>query len=525
MSEEHKKLTRAAGVNSAATSVSRVLGLVRDATLSYFFGVTALNSAFVTAFSIPNLLRKLFGEGAMASAFVPLFAESVHVEGKQAAYESANIVLSILTMVLSGIAAAIAAVSLVAAVLLDPGSRWHLTMLLTAIMIPYSIIICLTAVCGAMLNTMGHFAKPAMAPVLLNIAIIAFAWIGALLFGSDTGRQMYVVAAGVLVGGLGQYAMQVPELRRRGFRFRFLWNPQHPFVRRIITVMAPAVLGVGVTQMNIMVDRYLALSVNTRGAAVLFYADRLVELPLGMFGVAIATAVLPTISFCAARKEMKGFNAAIAFSMRQIAFIIMPAAVGLILLAEPIIALLFQRGEFTAESTMYTAMALRYYALGLIGFALVKIIVPAFYARKDTKTPVKVGLCVLVLNITLNLILMQFMEERGLALSTSICAYVNTTVLLLLLRRATGPLGMKQVTFSFAKIIVNALVMGCVVWIVQRWYAGQVQEVTFGTKLVQVCLPIAAGLTCYFGLARLSRQAELMELISAYVRPGDKHRY
>lgn len=516
MSEEHKKVTRAAGIHSAATSLSRILGLVRDMTMTYFFGTTTVASSFLFAFTVPNLLRKLFGEGAMASAFVPLFAESLHKEGKETAYESASVLLTILSGLLAFIAAAIAGICLVLAAFVADDTSWKLTMLLTALMIPYCILICLTAVCGAMLNTMGHFAKPALAPVILNVAIIVSAWLGAALTGNTIDKQIYVVAAGVLIGGAGQLGMQIPELRRRGFRFAFLWQPSHAFVSRIITIMAPAVIGVGVTQFNIMVDRFLAKIVNERGVSVLFYADRLVELPLGVFGVALATAVLPSISFFAARNEMKGFTAAVAFSMRQIAFIIIPSMVGLILLAEPVIALLFQRGEFTAQSTLYTARALQYYALGLTGFAFMKIIVPAFYAQKDTRTPVTVGVCVLVLNVILNLILMQFMEERGLALSTTICAYVNTGTLLILLRRKTGPLGMRRVIFSLVKIMINAAVMGCVVWITLSWVSGFASTEHIFGKLLLVFLPICAGLLSYIGLAILSGQAELRELLSAY---------
>jgi len=518
MSEEHKKVTRAAGIHSMATSLSRVLGLMRDMTMTYFFGVSIFNSAFVTAFSIPNLLRKLFGEGAMSGAFVPLFAESLHKEGKEPAFKSASILLTMLSALLTLIAACIAIVCLLLAVFVVDDTKWKLTMFLTALMIPYCIVICLTAVCGAILNTLGHFAKPALAPVLLNICIIVAAWIGAWITGAVQQQQVYFVAVGVLVGGVAQLALQIPELRKRGFNFKFMWLPSHPFVKRIIIIMTPAVFGIGVTQVNILVDRCLGLLVNERGAAVLFYADRLVELPLGIFGVALATAVLPSISFFAAKNEMRGFAAAIAFSMRQIGFLIVPAGVGLFLLAKPIITLLFQRGDFTADSTMYTAATLQYYALGLMGFALIKIVVPSFYARKDTKTPVIVGVCVLCLNVTLNLILMQYMEERGLALSTSICAYVNTIVLLVLLRRKIGPIGMRRVVVSLVKIAINGALMGCIVWMTHSWLSGHVSDAGLFGRLVLVFVPVGAGLASYLGLAFFAGQAELRELLSAYIQ-------
>ncbi len=518
MSEAHRKVTRAAGVNSAATSLSRVLGLIRDMTLSYFFGTTAVNSSFLFAFSIPNLLRKLFGEGAMASAFIPLFAEKLHTDGRDEAYDVANITLTLLAALLATIAAVIAAVCLFFAVFVVDDVNAKLTFYLTALMIPYCILICLTALCGAMLNTFGHFAKPALAPVLLNVAMIGATWLGAWVVGQPMERHIYAVAIGVLVGGAAQLALQLPELHRRGFRFKAAWSLSHPFVKRISFIMAPAILGVGVTQINVMVDRFLARIVNERGVTVLFYADRLVELPLGVFGVALAVAVLPTISFCAAKKDDRGFVTALAFSLRQVCFIIVPAAVGLMLLADPIIRLLFQRGEFSAESTMYTMRALRLYAPGLMGFALLKIIVPAFYARKDTKTPVRVGVCVLVLNVALNLILMQFMAERGLALSTTICAYVNVSILLILLRRKLGPLGMKRVVASILRITVTAVIMGWVVWGMLNWMRRLFSDDALTGQLVHVAVPVAAGLVVYTVIAFFSGQPELKELLSAYLR-------
>lgn len=519
MSHEHKKVTRAAGVNSSATSLSRILGLIRDATLSYFFGTTGVNSSFLFAFSIPNLLRKLFGEGAMASSFVPLFADEIHNNGQDNAWNAANVTMTMLAALLTLIAVLIATGCLIATIWVTEDQSARLTLLLTAVMIPYCILICLTALCGAMLNTLGHFARPALAPVLLNIAIIAAAWLSKWLVpGTHTmSTHIYFVAIGVLIGGAAQLLYQIPALARRGYRFRAIWSLSHPFVTRIATIMAPAILGVGVTQVNVMVDRFLARIVNERGVSVLFYADRLVELPLGVFGVAVAVAVLPTISFCAAKNDDEGFTKAIAFALRQVCFIIIPAAVGLILLADPIITLLFQRGEFDIQSTEYTVKALRLYAIGLVGFSFVKIIVPAFYARKDTRTPVIIGACVLVLNITLNLILMQFMEERGLALSTSICAYVNAFVLLYMLRRRCGPLGMRIVAGSLIKTCILSAIMGVCVYASMQWCAHITSATHFIGKCIQAGVPLFIGLASYTVLSFATGQIEMKELLGAYL--------
>ncbi|MCX7004405.1 MAG: murein biosynthesis integral membrane protein MurJ [bacterium] len=517
MSTEHKHITRAAGVNSLATGLSRILGLLRDMTMSYFFGTSGLSSAFFFAFTIPNTLRRLFGEGAMSSVFVPLFAHELHHNGKEPARRAADAVLTVLTVVLTGITVLVSAGCLLAT-LWVPSAHARLTLFLTALMMPYCILICLAAVCGAMLNTFGHFSRPALSPVLLNLAIIAAALLAAWLTPVEQIR-IYAVAVGVLVGGALQLWLQLPALAQRGFMPRPLWSLTHPLVRQLLPLLAPAIIGVGVVQLNVMVDRIMAAALNARAVSVLFYADRLIEFPLGIFGVALAVALLPTISFCAARDDKQGFTRAIAFSLRQVCFIIVPALVGLLVLAEPIVQLLFQRGQFTHESTHFVVRALRCYAAGLVPFAFAKIIVPAFYARKDTRTPVLVGVTVLMLNVILNLILMRtWLQEAGLALSTTICAFINVGVLLILLRRACGPMGMRAVTVSLARIMVLAAAMAVSVWwtsdILSAWRAAP-QLILRG---MHCALAIGAGVTVYVLLAYFTRQTELMELLAAYFR-------
>ena len=515
---EHKRVTRAAGINSAATSLSRALGLVRDMTLANFFGTTAISSAFQFAFRIPNLLRRLFGEGAMASAFVPLFAEEIHNKDLDSGFHSANIVLTLLAVLLSAIAVIIGAVCLFLALFVFDDFKWQLAMLLTVTMIPYCIFICLTAVCGAMLNTLHHFARPALAPVLLNVSIIASVWLGAIFLGKSHNQLIYAAAIGVLIGGVAQLAFQVPELYKRGFRFKPIWDLAHPFVKNLYYIMAPAVLGAGITQINVMVDGLLAMFVNKRGVSVLFFANRLTELPLGIFGVAIATAVLPSLSFFAAQNNKKGFINAVGFALRYVSFIIIPAAVGLMILGQPIVSLLFQHGEFSARSTDYVVKALWLYAPGLMAFAMLKIIVPTFYALKDTKTPVKVGLITLVLNVILNVILMQFMAERGLALSTTICAYLNISLLMYLLRKKMGPLGMKKIIGSITKILISTIIMGGVVWVTLTITQNHFSSNNFFDKFLRVIIPITLGLITYIFIAFITGQRELKELLSAYLR-------
>ena len=516
-------MTRAAGVNSFFTTLSRIFGLVRDMLMANYFGTGFCCSAFVTAFTLPNLLRRLFGEGALASVFVPQFAQVMQDKGKEEAYKCASLTLSWLAVILTSITIIVAAAALGTVPFLDFSPKWKLTALLIAVMMPYCVFICLTALCGAMLNTLGHFSMPALAPVFLNVCIITTVWLGAFFCQRGSQAHIFFAAVGVLLGGLAQLALQIPELWKRGYRFSFGLSLDHPFVKKIVTVMMPAVLGTGVAQINIMVDRYLANSVNERGAAVLYNADRLVEFPLGIFGVALAVAALPVLSFAHARGDKDHFKDALGFSLRHSSFVMIPAMCGLMILGEPIIKLLLEHGEFTAESTSYTARALFYYTLGLPGFAIVKILVPAFYAAKDTKTPVIIGLAMMILNLTLNLILMHFMEERGLALATAISTYINITLLLFFLRKKCGPLGLTGVSLSFLKTIISSLLMSLAIFGTLKLLNSHLpQHETFLAKFLVVVIPIMTGLLVYALCALILKQDEWKELFKAYFRGAKK---
>lgn len=516
-SGSQQKMTRAAGVNSLFTSLSRVFGLVRDMLMANYFGTSICSSAFVTAFTLPNLLRRLFGEGALASVFVPQFAQVMHEEGREESFRCASITLTWLFLILSAITLVVSAVALACVPFLDDNPKWRLTALLAALMMPYCIFICLTALCGSMLNTLGHFSFPALAPVFLNVCIIGAVCLGTRFCQSGSEAHIYWAAWGVLAGGAAQLALQVPKLWNYGYRFSFLPLWQHPFVRKLVLVMLPAVLGTGVAQINIMIDRYLANSVNERGAAVLYNADRLVEFPLGIFGVAVAVAALPVLSFAFAQGEIERFKGALRFALRQAAFIMLPAMFGLLLLGEPIVRLLLEHGEFTAESTGFTVRALFYYSLGLPGFALVKILVPAFYAAKDTRTPVKIGIAMMLANLVLNLVLMQFMEERGLALATAICTYLNILLLTMGLRRKCGALGLTEIGRSLLKTLLASLVMALAI-IGTQFGLDRVMALHEGFQynLLAVLLPVLSGLLVFLGMALALRQQELREIAEAY---------
>ncbi len=518
-SARHSSVTRAAATNSAATGICRILGYVRDAVIASVFGTSWVNSAFCTAFAVPNTFRRLFGEGAMASSFIPLFAEEIHLNGRDAAFRAARMVLTLLGAFLSvlGIVVSVACLVLAAAAPVD--DRVKLTFVLTAIMMPYSVLICLTAVCGAVLNTLGHFSRPALAPVFLNIAMIAGTWVGTKCIPGPLQHQIYALAGGVLAGGVLQLWFQLPALRARGFTLRFLWMPEAPLVRRMFRLMGPAIIGAGVSQINVLVDRFMALALNDRASSVLTYADRLVELPLGVFGIALATAALPAMSFCAARNDHNGLVAALGFALRHVCYIMVPAAIGLVILREPIVRLLFERGAFSVESTRHTAFALAMYAPGLLAFAFAKIIVPTFYARKDTATPLKIGVVALALNVVLNYILMHtWLEEAGLALSTSLCAYLNVVALLVVLRMQCGALGMRAVAVSVLRIAAIGAAMAALVMGARIWTDRTVGHAALMARCVCVVVPLTVGLAAYAVLSFVLRQRELMELLAAYFR-------
>jgi putative peptidoglycan lipid II flippase len=465
---ENRRIARSAGIVGISTFLSRILGFVRDAVVAKYFGAGLSADAFFVAFRIPNLLRRLFAEGALTVSFIPVFTEYLTERSKRDSLELVNIAFTILSMILVvisiiGIVFSPLIIRLTAWGFVDSPEKLELTVLLTRIMFPYIFFIGLTALCMGVLNSMGHFAAPALSPVLLNVSMI----ISVLFFSQYLDRPVLSLAIGVIIGGVLQLIFQLPFLKEKGVRFRLNFNFSHPAIKRIGLLMLPAVFGAALYQVNILISTLIASFLKEGSISYLYYASRLIEFPLGIFAVAIGTAVLPSMSRYATRMEMNELKDTLSFALRLVFFFTIPAMVGLIVLRVPIISVLFQRGEFEYQTTLLTAKALLYYSLGLWAVAGGRIIVPTFYSLQDTKTPVKIAMLALFVNIVLSLILAfpLGLEHGGLALATSISSAINMVVLLIILSNRLDGIGLKDILLSVLKVSISSAVMGVVVYL------------------------------------------------------------
>ncbi len=461
MEKSHKSLIKSTGIISLATFFSRILGFVRDMVIANMFGTKMAADAFFVAFRIPNLLRRLFGEGALSASFIPVFTEHIHRKSKEAAWELASNALCIAsTIVISvtvlGVVFAPVIVKTIAPGFGGGGAKHQLTVLLTRITFPYIFCISIAALMMGILNSLHHFTAPALSPALLNISIIG----SALLLGPRLEQPVIALAVGVLAGGILQLFFQIPFLIKKGMKFKARLNFKHPGIKRIGVLMMPAMLGTAVYEINNLIDTLLASLLPGGSISYLYYGNRLVQFPLGVFGVALGTALLPTLSHQAAKGELSELTETFSFSLRTVLYICLPAMIGLIVLRKPIIQLLFQRGEFGAQAAAGTATALLYYSLGLWAYAGVKIVVPVFHSMQDTKTPVRISTISLLVNIVLNVILMRFMQHAGLALATALSSMLNLTWLVIALRKRLGVIGGRKILISFLRTSLAALVMG-----------------------------------------------------------------
>lgn len=432
----HRGLMRSGMVVGAMTMLSRVLGLVRDVVVATLLGAGAGADAFFVAFRIPNFMRRLFAEGAFNQAFVPVLSEYSTTRSRDEVRELLNAVSGSLTMVL----ALITALAMLAAPWLSwlfaPGfSRDPAKLALTAEMLrltfPYLLLISLTAFSGSVLNTWNRFAIPAFTPVLLNLSLIG----AAVLLTPLMDEPAMALAWGVLIAGAAQLLFQVPFLVQLGLMPRPWPNFAHQGVRRILRLMIPALFGVSVSQINLLLDTVLASLLAAGSVSWLYYSDRLVELPLGVFGIAIGTVILPALSRRHAEQSGEHFSQMLDWALRAVLLLGLPAALALALLAEPLLVTLFHYGAMTDHDIVMAAMSLRAYALGLVAFMLIKVLAPGFFARQDTSTPVKVGIIAMVANMALNLVLIWPLAHAGLALATALSAFLNAGLLAWLLRR------------------------------------------------------------------------------------------
>jgi len=518
--------TRATGVVGLAILCSRVLGLIREVVFAAMFGASRNMDAFLTAFRAPNMLRDLFAEGALSTAFVTTFSRRIATEGERSAWDLASKVATLALVFMS-------AVSLLgvvfAPVLIDilapgfPAEKAEMTVLLTRIMFPFILLVSLAALVMGMLNARHVFGPPAMASAFFNLGSI----IGGVTlcywldpqpdwrhphFGE---RGLVGLSIATLIGGLLQLVVQLPSLRRVGFRFRPDFKWRDPGVRTILGMMGPAMIAASAVQVNVAVNSIFASGLGDGPIAWLNIAFRLMQLPLGIFGVAVATGAPPLVSRSAAVGNTSEFRTALAHSVRLVLLLTIPAAIGLMILAEPIIQLIYQHGRFTHYATIQTAAALRFYAIGLAGYSADKVLAPAFYALDKRHLPMFVSLTSIAVNFTLNWFFTYQLHlgHRGLALSTSIVAITNFFFLYSMMRHYAKRLETGTMLLTVGKLLLAGLVLAVICWLASNFFFMRYPLAPGWQNAVVMLVTICCGASAFFSATYLLRVAEVHDLV------------
>jgi putative peptidoglycan lipid II flippase len=494
-------LLKAAATVSGFTLLSRITGLVRDTLLARTFGASDSMDAFFVAFRIPNLLRRLFAEGAFSQAFVPLLGRIKSEQGDEAAHQVIDAVAVVLLWVLLFVSILGVVGTPLLVWLLASGwtaDKFDTTVLLTRIMFPYIACMSLVAMASGVLNTWRHFVVPAFTPVLLNVCMIAAAWLLAPYFHPP----IVALAVGVMAGGVAQLAIQIPALKRLGLLPRLnvsvktAWRNEG--TRMVLKNMAPALLGVGVGQIALLINTQIASHLTSGSVSWLSFADRLMEFPTALLGVALGTVLMPSLTKAAANNDHTQFNALLDWGLRLTCLLAMPAALALVLLAQPLVAVLFHYGKFSVNDVAMTQAAVSTYALGLIGFSLIKILAPAFYAQQNIKTPVKIAIAVLIVGQIANVFTVPWLGHAGLALSISIGALLNAGLLYWGLRRSKRFATHKGWLKYAAQLLLGLGAMGVWLWWAAQqfnWLALQATPLLRCAYLLGVC---AVGAGLYF---------------------------
>jgi len=513
------RLARSAGLIGAATMTSRVLGVARETVLAALFGAGNEMDAFNVAFRIPNLLRDLFAEGAISAAFVATFTRYLALQGRQAAWRLGNLVMNALfAMTVAGVAAAWvfapAMVRVLAPEYASVPGKLDLTILLTRIMLPFIPMVGLSVAMMGMLNSLRRFFIPALSPAAFNIATILAAFTLVPLMPRLGWPRIAGIALGTLLGGLGQILLQWPVLRREGWRYTPALDTRDPGVREVLVLMAPGTLGLAAVQVNVFVNTVLATGQGTGAVSWLNYAFRIMYLPIGLFGASIGTAALPDIARHAAVDDLVGMRRTVSGALRLMLMLNIPATVGLVLLAHPIVAMLLERGRFGPADTAATATALMCYSPGLIGYSVVKIASPSFYSLRDSRTPVIASAVAVLTNVALNLALVRVLGFRGLALGTSIAAILNAAILLAWLRGRLGGLDGRRNVRAVAAIVAASTAMGLAVWFTQHTLEVAVTGRSTVIRAFRVFTSIAAGTIVLTAAARLLHIQEFKEALA-----------
>jgi putative peptidoglycan lipid II flippase len=527
-----ERLARSAGLIGLATFTSRILGLVRDQTQAHFFGTGHDADAFGVATRIPSLLRDLFAEGAMSAAFVPTFTRRL-AEGKDAAWRLGSQLINALLIVVGSIV-------ILGIVFAEPLARFlaheyavipgklEKTILLTQVNMPFLLLIALAAACMGMLNALRRFFIPALSPAMFNVAFIICLVGGVPFFRSMGIDPVMAMSLGMIIGGVVQIASQWPSLRREGYRHAWILNPRDPALHEVLVLMGPGAIGVAAAQINLLVNMMLATN-ESFAVAALGYAFRLMYLPIGVFGVAAATAAIPDLARHAESGSLDQMRKTVSWALRLMLMLSVPSTIGLMVLGAPIVEMVFQRGLFDGNSTSMTAGALFFYAPGIIGYSVVKIVSPGFYALRDARTPVVISVVTILGNVALNYWLARSMGMgfRGLALGTAIAANLNAGLLLYLLSRRIGGLEGARIFWAMVKITVASAVMAAAAYWANVWLLDTLPARLFGTielsRILRVTLSIGAGVAtlaaCAWAL-KIDEFNQALRRIVARVRPS-----
>ena len=508
-------VARAAGTIMVAMALSRLFGYIRDVVIYTKFGQDFRTDAYNAAFSIPDFLYYLLVGGALSSAFIPVFSGYIATNKEEEGWEAASTIFNIvMLLMLLGITLGLIFTPQLVRILV-PGftnEAFNLTVLLTRVMFAQSLFMALNGISQGILHSYKHFFAPALGSVLYNLGIII---VGILLI-----ERLGILgfSIGVVIGAALNFLVQVPALVKIGLRYKPLINLKHPGVRKIFILMVPVFIGLSVTHFNLFVNQFLASSLPHGMISALRAAQRIMQLPIGVFAIAVAVAVFPTLTGHAARNEDKEFKKTVSLGIRTVIFITLPAAVGLIALRVPVVRAMFQQGEFTPLNTQATAYALLFYSLGLIGYSAQQVLNRAFYALQDTKTPVTVGIITILINIALNFMLIKPLGHGGLALAYSIAGLANMVLLLFYLRNKIGHIDGRQMLLSFAKTLTAALIMGIAVY-----FAAYLFEINFDMQnklmqILQVLIGIGTGAAVYIVIVTLMKMEEAEMAVGILMR-------
>lgn len=540
------QMLKKSGGLGLATLSSRILGLVREQVYAHFMGDGPVASAFKLAFQVPNLFRRLLGEGALTAAFIPIFKHKERAEGEGAMWQAANATLSglvIVTAVLVGLGVIVISLALAATqvhwtrggqTVFPPlpfplfSDNTVLMLRLLRLMFPYLVLVCLAALCMGMLNARGYFIIPALGATMLNVVMIACVLLLTPHFGQTLDTQIFALGVGVLIAGFAQFAFQVPTLWKEGYRYRWVAPWGNETVREVVRKMIPGIIGVAAFQINVLLIMLVSNWVDKHIVASFDYAVRLMEFPQGIVGVSLATYLLPTLSGLAAEKKYPEFRATLRQGLSYMAFINLLASVLLVVLAEPIVRLLFQGGKFDAASTHRTATALACLAPGLVAFSGVNLLARAFYALGDTQTPMRVSLFCLALNLFVSLWVVGPFRQAGLGAANTLTSALNVWLLSRGLRRKLKTLDSGEFRTRSISLLGAAVVAGGVAWGLQRLWAIKAGHATLPLRLGEVFVPALAAGLIYWGLTLWLRVPEAKEVIHLLGKrrppPSDPHR-